>query len=356
MPGKFEKKKSWLKASGLIILLGVGSWMNATILATEPDWKTDFWARFQVMFVFAVLIERATEVYMQITDSNGPDRYRTPTGVSKNDNGRSDSAAVTAGYVSFFMALIVAVVGVRLIGTMGTLHTAGHPLVLTEILSYFESRTDSSDGAVFVAAAAAVKNVLDTFGTGPQEIQYAFALFLWFGIDVVISAGLMAGGATLFHEVAEALRGGFGRLGETIALSAQERSAMLARRNAGSPTYLVAISRNSTSGGLLSFVQDSNSIEAKVICDPQFAVTEGTYNDCSKTHLEMKVDAAGTFRPVPVIWIPSASTSERIGIRAGTTADDANGSFLMPEEKFNELYSAMQPLNGRNIQVVIKDV
>ncbi|MCQ0093385.1 hypothetical protein [Roseovarius sp. M141] len=360
MSDKYKENKPWIVAFGLIALLGIaglaGAWLNASILPTEHDWMADFWARFQVMFVFAVLIERATEVYLQITDSNGPDRFSTAMDMSKNNNGKSDGAAVTAGYVSFFMALIVALVGVRLVGTMGTLQTAGHPLLLTETLSYFESRTDSSDGAVFSAAADALKNALETLGNAPEPAQHWSALLLWFGIDVTISAGLMAGGATLFHEVAEALRGGLGRLGESMALSSQERSAMLARRNAGSPAYLISMSRSSTSEGVLSFTHDSNSVEAKIICDPNFAVTEGIYNDCSKTHLEMKVDAAGTLSPVPVIWIPSASKTERIGIRAGEHAKNANGSFLVAEEKFKELHSAIQPLDGRNIQVVIKDV
>lgn len=341
---------------GVTFFVGyLGSLVEARILTTDEHWKDNFWSRFQVMFVFAVLIERATEVYLQISNSNGPDRFGTSLDGNVRDDGNA-SAAVNAGYVSFFFALVVALVGVRLIETMGSLQTAGHPFVLMQVIGFFEQQATSSNNATFTVAADAIKDVLKTLGAAPGETQANIALWAWFSIDVIISAGLMAGGATLFHEVAEALRGGLGRLGDNMALSAQERSAMMARRNAGSPAYLIAISRNSLSSGALSVAHDSTSIDATVTCDPNLPVVEGIYNDCSKTHLEMKVDEAGTLKPVDVIWIPSASKDERIGIRAGMNAKDANGSFLMPEKEFKQLYTALQPLDGRNIQVVLKDI
>ena len=145
--------------AGCLGLGWLGSWVGAEIMPAE-GWEESFWSRFQYMFVFSVLIERSVEVYLNASQLNGDDRFAPEHKKPGKD------ATRTANIAAIVLSIFVAVAGVRLITTLG------------------EPASD-----------------------------HWITSWIWFGTDIAVSAGLMAGGSVLFHEVAEVLRGGIGTLG-----------------------------------------------------------------------------------------------------------------------------------------------
>lgn len=129
-----------------------------------------FWARFQSMFILAVLIERTVEIYLNIFSLNGPDRFKKNGGNDASQNVQSNAVTYAAG-AALTISLIVALSGVRLMETIGSI----------------------APDASF------------------------FANITWRGIDILISGGLMSGGSLIFHEVAETIRGGLLRLNEAVS-------------------------------------------------------------------------------------------------------------------------------------------
>ncbi len=166
--------------------LGLG-WLAARYGARiqhDGDWLAAFWQQFQSMFFFAVLVERTVEVYLNATDQNGTDRYALLADTARQ------SGARPAAMASIVLGVLLALAGVRLMGTLGTQVGGG-----------------------------------------------GLAHLLWNGSDVIVSAGLMAGGAALFHEVAEVLRGGVGVLGDSFKRAEPQAAAWI------DPLPLAAVSR-----------------------------------------------------------------------------------------------------------------
>lgn len=149
---------------GVLALGGLGLYFGKFVTCVDK-WELTFWPRLQYMSVFALLIERSVEVYLNATRQNGDDRYQPDKAKEANN------AAVVASMASLVLGLLVALSGIRLLETV-------------------------------VALVPGEVRVL------PRAI--------WYGTDIVISGGLLAGGSAIFHEGAETLRGGLRKLGISI--------------------------------------------------------------------------------------------------------------------------------------------
>ncbi len=281
-----------------------------------------FWERFQVMFLVAVLIERSVEVYLKATSQDGSERYDALT----NTVIKTKDASQQAMIAGLFLGVLVAACGVRIINTFATLPPSAGP---------FES-------------------------------------IAWHGVDIFVSAGLMAGGADLFHKLAEVIVGGLdsakhwakgqtpgGFAPETLNLATGATLATDATLPAALVTatksYTININRPTgdlIDKGTLTFTDGGLSITSDCWWDPSNRIDAGTYTKCSKTVMDtLKID--GIYLPDA---ISKASGKKEIFIHHGTSSKNSLGCVAVDTENFKTLYSHIQPKNGQNITVVIKDV
>lgn len=135
-----------------------------------------FWTRIYYMFALSVLVERSVEVYLKLGGVDG--------GAKNQKTGfPNEPATTTALTVALALSAILAIVGIRVLETL-----------------------------VDVATAASDDKV--------------FAQTLFFGTDVLISAGLMAGGSVVFHPLIKSLT----LLFESMKAGAEQRVAVLEGR------------------------------------------------------------------------------------------------------------------------------
>ncbi|MDD2869767.1 hypothetical protein [Neomegalonema sp.] len=156
----------------LILVFGVLASFLDVELQTVAGWRDELWARLALLLTMTVLIERSTEVYLVATGQNGPDRYR----VSQSDSEGAD-ASQPAAIATLMLGIAVALVGVGLLDAV------------------VEFKSDTTPG------------------------WYARTTFK--GVDVVLSGGLMAGGAKLFHGLATTIQGGLLTLSHKVGPTAR---------------------------------------------------------------------------------------------------------------------------------------
>lgn len=296
-----------------------GYWLksNLTFVSPAEKWLETFWARFQIMFILAVLIERSVEVYLNATDQDGRTMVDPRSGALVQTDAKQPSMVA-----ALVLSILVAVSGVRII----------------ETLVMFNGGTDLLKSMV------------------------------WNGIDIMVSAGMMAGGADLFHKVAEVLSGGLKRLRVSIAgptvdgirplrgegLLLDPGTSTVAYAAAAVPNYSIEIRRPAAPAqqGTLKFSHDGTTIEAPCWWDNNNRIDAGAYVRCSKTHM--------TTSGLPAIYLPDAiskTTGERsIFIHQGENELNSLGCVAVKTSQFQVLWSLLQPVNGRNITVAVKDM
>ena len=287
--------------AGCLLLGWVGSRIGAEIVPA-PEWEEAFWSRFQYMFVFAVLIERSVEVYLNASRQNGDDRFAPEHLKSGADATRvANTAAIVLG-------ILVALAGVRLLSTLGT-----------------------PEGA----------NGLTTV--------------IWFGSDVVLSAGLMAGGSVIFHEVAEVLRGGIGTLSSQFRTAAVPDAAAAAALRA---KYTITVTRTGTDRGKLVFSSGLVSISEDCYWDPAVKIAAATYVNCSKTRMSSKKDSV-TGQPRPGIYLPDAvvpgTDNHSIFIHEAKDASWSDGCIVLDRDKMMKMWDEISPSDARNVTVYVTD-
>ena len=141
-----------------VVVCGAAGLYLGQAVTFRDDAVAALGARIQQLIIVAVVIERAVEVYLGLSDQNGQDRH-------------DDSAVATtisdakrpATLVALLLSSLVAICGVR---------------------------------------------VLDSFATLPVVSGPDIPHVLWTGVDVLLTAGLIAGGSYILHEVAETITGG----------------------------------------------------------------------------------------------------------------------------------------------------
>ncbi|MCP4385543.1 MAG: L,D-transpeptidase family protein [Hyphomicrobiales bacterium] len=292
---------------GLAVIAGclglgwLGSWVGSEIVPAE-GWEESFWSRFQYMFVFSVLIERSVEVYLNASRLNGDDRF-----VPEHKKSGKD-ATRTANIAAIVLSILVAVAGIRLMATLG-------------------------------------EPVFDHWITS----------WIWFGTDIVVSAGLMAGGSVLFHEIAEVLRGGIGTLGSRFqSIEMTEEVSGLDERSA----YTVTVTRTGDDTGKLEFSSGSVSLNETCYWDPGVKIASGTYVKCSKTRMKSKKDSVtGELRPG--IYLPDAvvpgTDNHSIFIHEGKNPSWSDGCVVLDRERMMEMWNEITPSDGMNVTVKIVD-
>jgi hypothetical protein len=311
---------------GALVAGALGYWLKSNLVFVSVDdagtWLDPFWGRFQIMFVVAVLIERSVEVYLKATDKNGVEYYD----FNRNTFVKTRDASQAALLVALIIGVLVAISGIRIIETLVTLTVA----------------PGSGFWNGFVKSS------------------------IWYGIDILVSAGLMAGGADVMHKVAEVLVGGLDRLklavrGEArggiparVAATASAPSAMYSSL-AAAKSYTVRISRPKGADveeGTLDFTDGGVTIQAKCWWDKSNRIDAGTYTKCSKTHMDSppKIEA---------IYLPDAvskkSGKNEIFVHRGESPANSLGCIAVHSDSFATLWNHLAPLNGFNITVIVSD-
>ncbi|MEP5764870.1 MAG: hypothetical protein ABJ308_09755 [Halieaceae bacterium] len=296
---------------GMLVVLIVGGIASIVVIG-NVTFKADLWAalwpRLQLMFVVAVVIERAVETYLYATGQNGPDRFVGPLS-SDQEQPPATRAAVLCALV---LGVLVSLVGVRILeaivtGTMGTFHA-----------------------------------------------------FLWAGVDVVISAGLLAGGSALIHEIMELLRGSLNvgsralggggwkhqkSLPATSAVPSDEKDA----------EYQISIKRTGTDSGTLKFNEGGVLVDSTCWWDPDVKVLAGTYTQCSATRMSTKTDSVTGLKR-PGIFLPTAvapdTGNNTIFIHEGKDASWSDGCIVLNRDDMMRMWNAIEK-DSQNVTVQI---
>jgi hypothetical protein len=320
---QFAKHGLILVISALLAGLA-GTWLSAEL--TFSDVQTvgldPFWGRFQILFIVAVLVERSVESYLNATGQNGKERVDPATLTVVKISDASKPAMIAALVLSGLVALS----GVRIIDSLVTL----------------------SANATLLQKA------------------------VWNGVDIIVSAGLMAGGSDLFHQLAELITTGLGRIRGNLnpAAPTNLRSGVpeaiapfayqYALPSTGLPestvrAYTIAIERPNGAGaeeGTLRFSDGGVNIATQCWWDKGNRIDAGTYQRCSKTHM------AGS--RYEAIYLPDAvskvSGEKSIFIHHGTSPLNSLGCFAVTPADFSTMWAHIKPNNGMNITVVIRDV
>lgn len=302
-----------------------GYWLKGDLTFVTPDtagtWLTHFWGRFQVLFILAVLIERSVETYLNATRQNGQEFFDPQTNVVVKTQDAKQPAMIAA----LVLSVLVALSGVRIIETLVTLDV----------------------NAGFLKSA------------------------VWYGIDIMVSAGLMAGGADLFHKVAEVITSGFDRMRSTLRGESRGgvppridtqtfqtlRQSSVAGPAIASPskTYTINIARPigaEVQEGTLEFKDGGVTINTTCWWDKNNRIDAGSYTRCSKTHMATL--------GIEAIYLPDAVSkvtgAKEIFIHRGASPANSNGCIAVETSAFTTLWEHIKPLNGQNVTVIIRDV
>ena len=300
-------------AIGAVVAGAVATWLSSNLVYptadAEQQWLNEFWSRFQVMFLLSVLIERSVETYLKVSQQNGGERINPRTlAIEKTD------ASQPAMIAALAISVLVALAGVRIIETL----------------------VDLESSTTFFKAA------------------------VWRGIDVFVSAGLLAGGADLFHKVAEVISGGLVRLRSEIggtplsqSLAKSDSALSVTDSFMAIKTYTIVINRSAAPSeeGTLLFKDGNLTVNAKCWWDKKNRIEPGHYLSCSKTHMQSLGDRA--------IYLPEAVSTvtgaKEIFLHHGVGPENSLGCIAIETAKFEQIWNHIQPLNGRNVTVDIKD-
>lgn len=294
--------------SGLLLYIGTPTFEFA------KDWQTELENRLALMMAVAILIERSVEVYLNSTGNNGPDRHA--------DNVYPDAelqriAQALAAKVGLALGLIAAFTGVRLMSVFGMPDVASEHALFEFLL-----------------------------------------LGSWYGIDVVISGGLLAGGATIFHEIAELLKGGLARLNRIVApKSIDHFTTAFSDSITPEHYYTIEIKRTGLDSGTLSF--NNGSIEILTTCwwDPNVKIRPGTYTECSATRMNSKTDSVTGLKR-PGIFLPTAVAPDTgkntIFIHEGKDAGWSDGCIVLSRDEMMKMWNSIEK-NQRNVIVKVVD-
>lgn len=176
---------------GALILGGfVSQYSNNVLefrLPTSAEEQEAFWTRFYYIAAVSILVERSVEVYLKVSQQDGGAVVEVD-GVAREN----PDATRVATIASLILCVLLAVVGLRL------LESLLQPMLSTAAAADAGAATP---GAIVDGAAPEPPD-----GEAPTPAtEHPWIMSLFFGVDVIVSAGLMAGGAAIFHPLAKAL-------------------------------------------------------------------------------------------------------------------------------------------------------
>lgn len=318
-----EVIKVMLVTIGVLILASLGS----TLLSGAVEFKSGgvslLATRLMEMSLMALVIERSVEVYLRAFGLNGPDRHNSssPAIYESPATGVATGVALCAG-------LIAGLLGVRVVN------------------SFIVFSTDQS----------------------------ATAIAIWNGLDILLSAGLLAGGAVFLHEIVETLVGGVRNLNAKVSPGGQTRKGSGDASNflAFKPvdiattsnivvvesTYSILVERSSASSGRLRFNHGNTNIDTQCWWDPEIKIEAGVYAKCSKTRMQTKTDSV-TGEKRPGIFLPDAvapdTGKKTIFIHEGKDSSWSDGCIVLNRNDMIRLWNEISPSNGFNVTVSVVD-
>jgi len=328
----------YLVKHGIILVLVAllsgwgGYWLSTELVfkVTGSAGLDGFWSRFQVLFIVAVLIERSVETYLNVTGQNGQVVFDQ----ANETYVKVSSASKEAQTAALVLSVLVAMCGLRIL----------------------ESVVDLKGSATLLQEA------------------------VWNGVDIIVSAGLMAGGSELFHKLASVITTGLDRIrdnvgsaqGEALRTRAahplaafgaqattgadgQAGAANLAALSAPIRNYTITIERPKdpqAEQGILRFVDGGMQIVTQCWWDKNNRIDPSSYARCSKTHMARL--------GIPAIYLPDAVskvTGEKaIFLHHGSSPQNSLGCLAVSKADFDVLWAHITPQNAQNVTVVIKDV
>lgn len=274
------------------------------------------------MSLVALVIERSVEVYLRAFGQNGPDRHDpNPTTIEQLP------ATQTAMVVSIIVSVLVAALGVR-------------------VFDSFIEFTTAASGS-----------------TWPEHV--------WNGINILISGGLLAGGAAFLHEIVETLVGSVRTINSKVSPSANAfgggpvtDSALATgsresdRLVVATSDFTVSVTRTGASSGKLKFDNGNISIDAECWWDADNKIAAGNYPGCSKTRMTTKKDSV-TEEPRPGIFLPTAKAPDTgkhtIFIHEGKDPSWSDGCIVLNRDDMIKMWNAIDPKNANNVTVSIVD-
>lgn len=296
----------------LIVVAGTAGYLLGGHLTPVDNWQDALMARLAAMAVVAALIERSVEVYLNAADRNGDSRFG-------ERQARSDapSARQSAAVAAMVLGLLVSLSGLGVLGAMFTLDARSSSLPLW---------------------ASAV---------------------LFRGADVVVSGGLMAGGAALFHELAETIRGGL----RTLSLKAgptPTATTMLTApaATAAARTWRIEVRRDRPDSGTLSFSGNGLGLVTTCWWAADKRIAAGVYTQASKTRMASKPDSV-TGERRPAIFLPTALAPDTgnatIFIHEGKDPSWSDGCLVIERDRMLQLWHALPAMDAHDITVEVID-
>ncbi len=117
--------------------------------------------------------------------------------------------------------------------------------------------------------------------------------------------------------------------------------------------YTIKVNRGKKDG-TLKFNQGAVNVSTKCWWDPKVKIPARTYTGCSATTMRSKKNSKGN--PREGIFIPSVPGHKGIFIHMGTSAAWSDGCIVIKEIDLLKIYNAIVPKNGKNTDVIVKDI
>lgn len=326
-----------LIGAGLLALLVANTTGKATFPSAGQGLPDEFWAALQSILVAAVMVERSVDVYLR---ASGNEPVVLGIGAA-GEVIKSKDIRPLAGMIATILGLIIAASGLRVLDTLMEL-----PTVSDE--------------------------------TWPNTMRnWLFALG-----DIVISAGLIAGGAKVAHPLLEGIVGvldGFkinmNRTkdgtqpraeryldGPTASIGpyAPYLGGAQGARSEIAQTYSITVLRGTGETGTLTFSHGGVEISTTCYWDNGNRIAAASYTGCSATRMATKPDPQNPELKRMGIYLPGAVSPNTgaadIFIHEGPDASWSDGCIVLPRAQMEAMWNAITPKDGANVTVLVADM
>jgi hypothetical protein len=330
-----------LTGAGLLALLVANTTGEVKFPSAGEGLPDEFWAALQSILVAAVMVERSVDVYLRAT-GNEP----VVLGVgAAGEVIKSKDIRPLAGITAAIISLIIAASGLRLLDTLMELPavTAGSP-------------EDTWPNAM--------RNWLFVLG------------------DIVISAGLIAGGAKVAHPLLEGIIGvldGFkinmNRAKDSTQPQRVERyldgptasigpyaphlGSTPGARSVMAQTFSITVLRGTGGSGTLTFSHGGVDISTTCYWDNGNRIAAASYTGCSATRMATKTDPQNPDLKRMGIYLPGAVSPNTgaadIFIHEGPDASWSDGCIVLPRAQMEAMWNAITPKDAANVTVLVAD-
>lgn len=117
-------------------------------------------------------------------------------------------------------------------------------------------------------------------------------------------------------------------------------------------SYTITVERGKATGTLT--YAGSVTVTARCWWDLMKKIPAATYTGCSATTMSTKKNSRGG--PREAVYFPEVPGFRGIFIHMGTSAKWSDGCIVINETDMLKIYNDIDPKNGRNVTVTVKDV